>query len=85
MWVGGVFGLVLVPLFAAVAVRARGISHRRLLIYSAPAVVMLGMHALIANQDTRYNLILIGPLTIAGAWGALRLLGRGEHKDVPVR
>ena len=79
MWVGGALGLVLVPLFAVAAVRARGISHRLLLIYSAPAVVMLVMHGLIANQYTRYNLILIGPLAIAGAWGALRIFSRGEH------
>jgi hypothetical protein len=72
--------LVLVPLFAAAAVLARGMSHRLLLIYSAPAVAMLGMHALIANHYTRYNLILIGPLAIAGAWGALSVVGRGEHK-----
>ena len=39
---------------------------------------MLGLHALIANEDTRYNLILIGPLAVAGAWGALRLAGRCE-------
>ena len=76
MWVGGALGLILVPLFAATAVLARGISHRLLMIYSAPPVVMLGLHALIANQYTRYNLILIGPLAVAGAWGALRLAGR---------
>jgi len=80
MWVGGILGLVLVPLFAAAAMLARGISHRLLLIYAAPAVAMLGLHALIANQDTRYNLILIGPLAIAGAWAALKIAGRGEDK-----
>ncbi len=80
MWVGGIFGLVLVPLFAAAAVLARGLPHRLLLIYAAPAVMMLGLHALIANQETRYNLILIGPLAIAGAWGVLGIMGRGEDK-----
>jgi hypothetical protein len=77
MWVGGVFGLALVPLFAVAAVRARGVSHRLLLIYSGPALMMLGLHALVANQYTRYNLILIGPLATAGAWAALKILGRG--------
>jgi hypothetical protein len=80
MWVGGMFGLVLVPLFAAAAVLARGWPHRLLLVYAAPAAMMLGLHALIANQYTRYNLILIGPLAIAGAWGALRIMGRGEDE-----
>jgi hypothetical protein len=74
MWVGGALGLVLVPLFAAAAVVARGVSHRLLLIYSAPAFLMLGLHALIANQYTRYNLILIGPLATAGAWAALTIV-----------
>ena len=78
MWVGGALALALVPLFAAAALLARGEAHRLLLIYAAPAVVMLGLHALIANGETRYNLILIGPLAIAGAWGALSLTGRGK-------
>ena len=80
MWVGGALGLVLVPLLAGAAVRARGMPHRLLLIYSAPAVGMLGLHALIANGETRYNLILIGPLATAGAWGALRIVGRGKDR-----
>ena len=80
LWVGGALGLLLVPLFAAATVLARGMPHRLLLIYSAPAVVMLGLHALIANGETRYNLILIGPLAAAGAWGVLRIAGRGNHQ-----
>jgi hypothetical protein len=80
MWVGGALGLLLVPLFVAAAMLARGMPHRLLLLYSAPAVAMLGLHGLIANQYTRYNLILIGPLAVAGAWAALRFAGRGEAK-----
>jgi len=80
LWVGGAFGLLLVPLFAAATVLARGPPQRLLLIYSAPAIAMLGLHALIANGETRYNLILIGPLATAGAWAALRMAGRGKHQ-----
>jgi hypothetical protein len=29
---------------------------------------MLGLHAALANQTTRYNLILIGPFCVAAAW-----------------
>jgi hypothetical protein len=65
MWVGGALGLLLVPVFVATALLARGASHRLLLIYSAPALAMLALHALIANHYTRYNLILIGPLVTA--------------------
>jgi hypothetical protein len=38
------------------------------LLYSAPALVMLALHALVANHYTRYNLILIGPYSIGAAW-----------------
>jgi hypothetical protein len=44
--------------------------------------MMLGLHALIANHYTRYNLILIGPLAAAGAWAALTMFvaRRGEGR-----
>jgi hypothetical protein len=29
---------------------------------------MLGLHAAVANQSTRYNLILIGPFSVGAAW-----------------
>jgi hypothetical protein len=29
---------------------------------------MLGLHAALANQTTRYNLILIGPFCVGAAW-----------------
>ena len=66
MWVGGTLGLLLIPAFAAGVLMARDAKLRLLLLYSAPAFAMLGLHALIANHYTRYNLILIGPLA-AGA------------------
>ena len=62
MWVGGWLGLVLVPLFVHLCRRA----DRRdwlFLLYAAPAIAMLGLHAAVANQYTRYNLILIGPFS----------------------
>ena len=53
-----------------------------MLIYSAPAFMMLGLHGLIANHYTRYNLILIGPFAAAGAWAALTIFfaRRGEGR-----
>lgn len=62
MWVGGTLGLLLIPTFVAGVLMARDAKLRFLLLYSAPAFAMLGLHALIANHYTRYNLILIGPL-----------------------
>ena len=72
MWVGWLWALLTIPLFAyACAVPSptfrgkRGRGH--LLLYAAPAVAMLGLHAAIANHYTRYNLILIGPLAAGAA------------------
>jgi hypothetical protein len=73
MWVGGWLGLVLVPLFIAACVAAVRRSHRLFLIYSAPAVAMLALHAAVANQYTRYNLILIGPFAAGTAWMLVRM------------
>jgi hypothetical protein len=38
------------------------------LIYAAPALVMLALHAAAANHYTRYNLILIGPFCAGASW-----------------
>jgi hypothetical protein len=38
-----------------------------LILYAAPAVLMLAFHAAVANHYTRYNLILIGPYSVGAA------------------
>ena len=68
MWVGWLWSLLLVPLFGWACVRAVRQRQPLLLLYAAPAVVMLGLHAGMANHYTRYNLILIGPLAVGAAW-----------------
>ena len=68
MWVGWLWSLLLVPLFGWACVRAARQSQPLLLLYAAPAIVMLGLHAAVANQSTRYNLILIGPFSVGAAW-----------------
>jgi 4-amino-4-deoxy-L-arabinose transferase-like glycosyltransferase len=68
MWAGQLVSLVLIPLFGWACARAVRRSEPLLLLYAAPAVVMLGLHAALANQTTRYNLILIGPFCVAAAW-----------------
>jgi len=68
MWVGGLLGLLLVPLFACAWVAAVRRPKPLFLLYSAPALIMLGLHAAIANHYTRYNLILIGPFSAGAAW-----------------
>jgi hypothetical protein len=68
MWVGGWLGLALVPLFGCACVMAVRRSKPLFLLYAAPAVVMLALHAAVANHYTRYNLILIGPFAAGAAW-----------------
>jgi hypothetical protein len=68
MWVGSLWSLGLIPLFAWACVRTARRSQPLLLLYATPAVVMLGLHAAVANHYTRYNLILIGPYCVGAAW-----------------
>jgi 4-amino-4-deoxy-L-arabinose transferase-like glycosyltransferase len=68
MWAGWVVSLVLLPMFGWACWRAWRRSQPLLLLYAAPAVTMLGLHAVVANHYTRYNLILIGPYAVAAAW-----------------
>ena len=67
LWAGWLSSLVLVPLFAWACVRTARSRQPLLLFYAAPAVVMLGLDALIGNHYTRYNLILIGPYAVGAA------------------
>jgi uncharacterized membrane protein (DUF441 family) len=74
MWVGGWFGLALVPLFGWACVTAVRRSKPLFLLYAAPAVVMLALHAVVANHYTRYNLILIEPFAVGAAWIAAQIV-----------
>jgi uncharacterized membrane protein (DUF441 family) len=68
MWLGGWFGLALLPLFGCACVLAVRRSKPLFLLYTAPPLVMLALHAAVANHYTRYNLILIGPFAAGTAW-----------------
>jgi hypothetical protein len=84
MWVGGIVGLFLVPALFLGLLRLQDRKVRRLLLlYAAPAFAMLGLHALIANQYTRYNLILIGPFAIGAALLVLTALARQRGVSSP--
>jgi hypothetical protein len=67
-----------VPLFACACLEAVRRSQPLLLLYAAPALVMLALHTAVANQYTRYDLILIGPFC-AGAPGLLRARDRPSY------
>jgi 4-amino-4-deoxy-L-arabinose transferase-like glycosyltransferase len=68
MWVGWLWALGLIPLFGWACMRAVRQRQPQLLFYAAPALVMLALHAAVANHYTRYNLPLIGPLAVGAAW-----------------
>jgi hypothetical protein len=53
------------------------------LLYAAPAVTMLGLHAVIANPSTRYNLILIGPFAAGAAWLIARMMQTRAAREAP--
>jgi 4-amino-4-deoxy-L-arabinose transferase-like glycosyltransferase len=67
LWAGWLASLVLVPLFVWACIRALCARQPLLLFYATPAVVMLGLDALIGNHYTRYNLILMGPYAVGAA------------------
>jgi len=77
MWAGWLVSLILVPAFAIACVRAFTTRQPLLLLYAAPALTMLALHAAVGNHYTRYNLILIGPYA-AGL--ALLVTAWWEHR-----
>jgi hypothetical protein len=80
MWVGRLAGLLLLPMLVWSCVRALRQSQPLLLLYAAPAITMLGLHAAVANHTTRYNLILIGPCAIGAAWIISQWLGKAGRR-----
>jgi hypothetical protein len=68
LWIGGLIGLVLIPLFVWAGVRAARCGQGLFLLYAIPPLIMVGLHAAVANHYSRYNLILIGPASVGAAW-----------------
>ncbi|MBV9954280.1 MAG: hypothetical protein JOZ70_03420 [Pseudolabrys sp.] len=68
LWAGGMVALLLVPAFFWAGYQAVRRREPLFLVYGAPALTMLALHAAVANHYTRYNLILIGPFAVAAAW-----------------
>jgi hypothetical protein len=67
MWPGGIVTLLLLPLFMVSVLHAARAREPSLIFYATPAVLMLALHAAVANHYTRYNLILIGPYSVGAA------------------
>jgi 4-amino-4-deoxy-L-arabinose transferase-like glycosyltransferase len=68
LWAGRLASLVMVPAFAWACVCCVRGAQPLFLLYAAPAVMMLGLDALVGNHFTRYNLILMGPYAIGTAF-----------------
>lgn len=67
MWAGRLASLPLLPLFVWACIRCVRRRQPLFLLYAAPPVANLALDALLGNESTRYNLILIGPYAIGAA------------------
>jgi hypothetical protein len=74
LWISSVWSLFAIPLFAWACGAAARRSKPLFLFYALPAFVLVGLHAAVANHYSRYNLGLIGPLSIGAAWMLVRAL-----------
>ncbi len=68
LWMSETWSLFLLPLFAAACVVAARRRDFLFLLFALPGLVMVGLHAVLANHYARYNIGLIGPYSIGGAW-----------------
>jgi 4-amino-4-deoxy-L-arabinose transferase-like glycosyltransferase len=84
LWAGWIVSLLLVPLFVWACLRALRAHEPLLLLYSAPAVLMLGLHAAVGNHYTRYNLILIGPYAVGAARVMAQAWRDGRWRSQPL-
>jgi hypothetical protein len=85
LWVSGLWSLVMLPLFVWACVAAFSEPKPLFLFYALPALLLVGLHAAVANHYSRYNLGLIGPFAVAGAWAIARMvsaLPRGRAQQV---
>jgi hypothetical protein len=67
LWVSGLWSVLMLPLFLIGCVAAVRRGKPLLLFYAAPAIVLVGLHAAVANHYSRYNLGLIGPFSVGAA------------------
>ncbi len=68
LWLGGWLAFLLAPAFVWAGIAAVRQSRPLFLFYAAPGLVMLALHAGVANHYTRYNLILICAYAAGVAW-----------------
>lgn len=72
VWVSGIWSLLLIPAFAWALVDALRRRQPLFALYAIPALLFVVVHAALANHYPRYNLGLIGPISVGAAWLAVR-------------
>jgi len=86
LWVSRYWGLFGVLCFVGAAWAALRQRRYEVLVYAFPAFFMLGLQAAVSVNQPRYNMALIAPFSVAGAWALQRALGRSNpHAEAPSR
>ncbi|MDC7784195.1 hypothetical protein PQJ75_28155 [Rhodoplanes sp. TEM] len=83
LWVGGLFGLIVLPLAALGLVRAARRGKPLVIACAVPALLLVGVHGVLANHYPRYNLGLVGPMAVAAAWLVSDALARRRRTAPP--
>ena len=76
IWISSYEGAIMLLLFLSALVHCMKTRHYELVILAVPAWFMLGFHAFVSVNVTRYNLIMIPGLAIGSA---IALLGLGDR------
>ena len=80
LWVGQLWGLLLIPVFAGVAASAIRRGSSLFLLYALPALAMGLLHGALANHNVRYNIGFIGPISVAATFAVLAVAYRWRRK-----
>lgn len=72
LWVSKFWSVLMLPLFAWALVVSVRRKSPLLLVYATPALMLVGVHGVLANHYPRYNLGLIGPIAVGAAWMLLQ-------------
>jgi hypothetical protein len=82
LWVSGLWSLFMIPLFVWACVAGVRQGQTLFLLYALPGLLLVGLHAGVANHYPRYNLGLIGPFAVGGAWAIVRVMSALPRKRV---
>ncbi len=79
LWVSKYFGLLCAPMLAGRLIGDLRRRHYDLMLFTAPAIFMLALHAALSVNISRYNVGLIPPMSMAAALVLSRVWRRGRH------